>query len=50
MTNGVLFTDKYIVNGVGFLDEVMSMDELETILYSGGIYKVRKQSLDEAVD
>ena len=47
---GKLFTNKYIVNGHGFHDDVMTMDELDTILFSGSefevkAYRVRKEEL-----
>ena len=40
---GKLFTENYIVNGHGFHDEVMSMDGLDTLLFSGKEFSVKKQ-------
>jgi len=40
MSEGKLFTNKYIVNGHGCHDDVMTMDELDTLLFSGSEYKV----------
>lgn len=45
-----LFTDKYIVNGHGFHDKVMSMDELDTILFSGSEFSVKKEEKLEVID
>ena len=44
----MVFTKNYIVNGHGFHDEVVTMDELDTILFSGSefevkAYRVRKE-------
>ena len=55
LSEGKLFTDKYIVNGHGFNDEVMTMNELDTILYSGSefevkVYRVRKEEKLEVED
>ena len=45
-----LFTNKYIVNGHGCVNDVMTMDELDTILFSGSefevkAYRVRKEEM-----
>lgn len=45
-----LFTDNYIVNGHGCVDNVMTMDELDTILFSGSEFSVKKQEKLEVVD
>ena len=44
------FTKNYIVNGHGFNDEVMCMDELDTILFSGSEFSVRKEEKLEVAD
>lgn len=44
----MVFTKNYIVNGHGCHDDVMTMDELDTLLFSGSefevtAYRVRKE-------
>ncbi len=38
---GKLFTNKYIVNGHGCRDDIMTMDELDTLLFSGSEFEVK---------
>jgi hypothetical protein len=45
MEQGKLFTDKYIVNGHGCHDDVMTMDELDTLLFSGSEFEVKAYSV-----